>query len=519
VDDGGRYYLLLRPLDSLATQILAGTEGADAPFWSPDSRFLAFHAGSKLKKMEIGGGPPQTLCDAPGAAIGDWSRDGLILFADRQGRLFRVPAAGGSAAPVPMPEGEARRFPRFLPDSRHYLYESHRGRDGVDAVYVASLDSPQATPLVESAYAPFFAPAHSGSDTGHLMFRREGTLMAQRFDAARLKLSGEPFPVAEEVMQTGAGTSGGPFAVSENGVLAWRVGRQPQTQLLWFDRAGRHQKALAPGQFRDMVLSPDAKQVAVTEGDTTASDIWLLEVTPRGIRSRLTFHPAADAYAVWSPDGGRIAFGSRRERAVQLYWKAASGAGAEELLLKSDTVVVPTDWSRDGRYLVYTNLDPKTRNDLWVLPLLGDRKPQVFLQTEFDESHGQFSPDGRFLAYQSNETGRHEIYVRPFPVASGGRWQVSSGGGYQPRWRRDGKELFYVRPDQKIMAVGVNAGTAFQSSAPQELFDSQIAGNMLTQSYRYSVTPDGQRFLVNTLPDLEGSAVTVVVNWAAGRTR
>ncbi len=260
--------------------------------------------------------------------------------------------------------------------------------------------------------------------------------------------------------------------------------------------------------------------MAFSEGDSSGpSDIWLLEWA-RNARSRLTFHAAHDSHAVWSPDGSRIAFTSARDGGLNLYSKAASGAGSEELLLKTGLPKYPSDWSRDGRYLVYSTRDPKTRGDLWILPLSGDRKPQPFLQTEFNETHGQVSPDGRFLAYSSDETGRYEVYARPFPSGTGGKWQVSSGGCGQPRWRRDGKELYCIAPDKRLLAVEVKTGEAFQSGVPKPLFDTRIEGHYAVPgrtSHLYAPASDGRRFLVAGVTEAEVSPITVVLNWAAGR--
>ncbi len=520
--ENGSRQLAVRALDSLATRLLPGTEGGALPFWAPDSRSLGFLAGGRLKRIEIGGGPPQNLCDVPGGVLapsGAWSRNGVIVFGGPPSGLFQVAASGG--VPAPLPDGERRALPRFLPDGRHYLFRA-TDRQGPEAVHVGSLDSGGATRLVESSGPVDFAPAAENSQQGHLLFLREQTLMAQPFDAARRRLAGAPFPVAGPISTIGPLRA---FAASANGVLAYRSGGGRNAQLLWFDREGRAQSAGSSADLVDLSLSPDQRRLAFTEGepDSQLRDIWLLEWAGK-IRSRLTSHAGEDSHPVWSPDGSRIAFASARDGPLNLYVKAASGAGSEQLLLKTDRPKDPSDWSPDGRYLVYSERDPKTGNDLWVFPLSGPegapRKPQLYLQTEFNETHGQFSPDGRFLAYTSDESGRNEVYVRPFPAASGGRWQVSSGGGGQPRWGRDGKELYYIAPDKRLVAVEVKTGQTFERGNSKPLFDTHIVGThdlAGSRTFRYAPSADGQRFLVASASEAETGGITVVLNWAAGR--
>jgi len=513
IHDATATYLAVRPLDALVLQPLAGKEDASAPFWSPDSRSIAFFSGDKLKKVEIGGGPSQTLCEAHRGSSGSWSRDGVLLFANNEG-LFRVSAAGGVRAPAPAAEATARRRSlSFLPDGRHYLFTpGARGRGQGSEVHVGSLDSPQSVILVKQANAGQFVPDSTGSSTGHLLFQRQATLLAQRFDAAGQRLSGEPHPIGENLR---SGPAGGYWA-SEAGVIVLSTGESMALDLLWFDRQGRSEAAGASANYRDVALSPDGKHAAISVGETQAQDVWIQDWA-RNVRSRLTFDPADDARPVWSPDGSRIVFGSNRGGVPKLYLKASSGAGSDELLLKSDKPQRPTDWSRDGRFIVYTENDPKTHDDIWVLPLTGERKPQVFLQTPFNENRGQISPDGRFLAYLSDESGQQEIYVRPFSLAGaasvGGKWQVSTGGGTMPRWRRDGKELFYVASaNRMMMAVPVSPGSTFQAGVPVPLFESRFV-SFPGERLLYSPTADGQRFLVVAQAEAGGSTATVLVNW------
>ena len=371
--------------------------------------------------------------------------------------------------------------------------------------------------------AAAYAPPTPGSENGHLLFLRDDTLMAQALDTRRFELAGEPFPVAEHV---GSFRAMGYFSVSENGVLAYRSGASASgSQLLWFDRQGKSQGALGPPAFYlDVALSPDGKRAAAVQDQTTNRDIWIIDVA-RNIPTRFTFDVAQDRFPVWSPDGTRLVFGSdRRARGIfDIYRKDAGYSGNEELLFKSGA---PLSWSPDGRNLLYLSNDPKTRADLWVLPdpagAAGERKPTPYLQTPFNEVQGQFSPDGRWIAYASDDAvqGQYQIYVQSFPPGTG-KFQISTGaGGTQPRWRRDGKELFYIAADGKLMAVEVKTGHGFEPGVPKPLFDPRILSGGPNASFRYDVAADGKRFLVNsTYSAAENSApdpITVVLNWTAG---
>jgi Tol biopolymer transport system component len=507
--------LWVRPLDSVVAQKLAGTEDASFPFWSPDSRFIGFFTPGKLKKVGVSGGPPQALCDAPEGNGGTWSRDGVIVFApNREGVLARVSATGGIPAPVTALDRRrqetAHVWPQFLPDGRHFLYLRLSGRRENRGLYVRSLASEEAGLVLRTEVRAAYTPP------GYLLFVQQGTLMAQRFDPNRLQLTDEPVRVAEQVAynpSNGRTT----FSVSENGVIAYRtglVGGVPMGELVWYDRGGKRiGPAGAPGLYLRPALSPDGKSVAVQRRDpqTGTDDIWLVDLA-RSTVSRLTFGSSNQTHPTWSPDGSRIAFASDQDGLSNLYQKISSGAGSEELLLSSDTSKYVTDWSLDGRYIAYENQGPGTGSDLWVLPLSGDRKPIPYLRTEFNEAQGQFSPDGRWMAYSSNESGRTEVYVQAFP-ASGGKWQISTAGGSFPRWRRDGKELFYRTADQKLMAVAVQTDSTFQAGQPRALFETRTSEVPVIP---YAVSADGQRFLVNTaIEDTNTSPITVVLNWIA----
>jgi serine/threonine protein kinase/Tol biopolymer transport system component len=521
----------VRDLETLETRHLAGTENAAALFWSPDSRFLAFGGGGQLKKIDVSGGPPQTLCEAGGVGMGSWSRDGVIVFGgSAQGPLRRVPASGGvptDITAVNRQRGEVfHTSPIFLPDGRHFLY-SLGGRPEVSGIYVGSLDAKPEEQKRERLLATRLSAGYTPSQdpaAGRLFFMRDTTLMAQSFDAGRLQLTGEPVAVAEKV-----GISGfhGYFSVSPSGALAYRTGAQSASfQLTWFDRQGKTQGTfgdLRPDQ--DIALSADGTRAAVRDGPGNASgDIWTLDFA-RGVRTRFTFRQSAGSNPIWSPDGSRIAFAAG-DLLDTLYEKASSGAGDEkELFKKPAEVKFPTSWSRDGRFLLYyTTTGAQNGDDLWALPLEGDHKPVLLLGTKFNERDGSFSPDMRWIAYTSNESGQSEVYVRPFttsgssgaPSLGEGKWQVSKDGGGRTKWRADGKELIFRAPNGSPMSVDVTAtGAAFQAGVPKQLF--ALPPNVGD----WDVTADGKRFLA-AVPPVQQTAqtpLTVVLNWEAGLKR
>jgi len=521
----------IRDLDTLEWRRLTGTEGAQSPFWSPDSRFLGFAVGNELKKIEVSGGPPQTLCTVPQiAGTGAWSRDGMIVFGVRAGGpIRRVSASGGVPAEITAVDtarGEQfHALPTFLPDGKHFLY-LRQGPTEVAGIYAASLDAKPAEQSRERILASAFGAPYVD---GNLFFMREGTLMVQPFDAGKLQLRGEPVPLAEHVGTVG---SGGYFSVSPTGVLAYRSGTTATTgtfQSSWFDRQGKLTGAAGePSPDRGMRLSPDAMRAAGRDaGVQGRGDIWMLELA-RSVRTRLTFRQNNGSFPVWSPDGNSIVFSSGDTPLDTIYQKAASGAGQEsELLKKPGEPKFPTSWSRDGRFLLYfTVLAPQTGSDLWVLSLAGDRKPVLLLGTKFNEGYGSFSPDGRWVAYASDESGRPEIYVRPFissgssgPSLGDGKWQVSKDGAVlaqnmgPPRWRNDGKEIVFAGPNNAVMAVEVNgSGPAFQLGTPKPLFTAPLNNGG-------DVTADDKRFLLTVAPGTGLQAaqtpITVVLNWQA----
>jgi eukaryotic-like serine/threonine-protein kinase len=435
----------------------------------------------------------------------------VILFSPSFGApLHRVSASGGEPSPVtaldPSRHENAHLFPQFLPDGRHFLFLARSFQTQNSGIYLGSLDSKQTQHLlsVESnlAYVP----------PGYLLYVRDGTLMAQPFDARDLQLTGEAFAVAQQVVRHLDYSS---FSVSDNGVLVYRSGMD-KTQLAWLDREGKQVGLIDPPDYYcNPWLSPDEKRVAVQRIDprTRVGDIWLLDLL-RGTSSRFTFDPAYDTDPVWSPDGSRIVFASGQLPSRNLYQKSASGSGGEKVLLPSKEDKIPTDWSSDGRFIAYTVLGPKPAADVWVLPMFGECKPIPYLRREFLELQARFSPDGRWVAYTSNETGRSEVYVQGFPTPSG-KWQVSTEGGEDPRWRRDGKELFYLAAYERLMVVEVKTAPTFQRGIPRALLQTQFA-ELFGDLSHYVVSKDGQRFLVNTkVGESSSSLITVVLNWTA----
>jgi Tol biopolymer transport system component len=521
----GKTSLWVRDLDSLASRPLAGTEGANGPFWSPDSRFLAFFAGRKLKKIDAVGGPALTLCDAANARGGSWSNAGVIVFTpNTAGGLFRVPEAGGSAVPLTGPDqalGEnSHRWPWFLPDGRHFLYTARNSDSEKSAVYVADLDSKDRRRVLSANSNAVYAPP------GYLLFVRERTLMAQPFDAAKTQTTGDPFPVAEQVDYIDVVIQG-QFSSSRNGVLAYTSGalvaRSPE-QLTWFDRSGKALGTLGEaGGPEWAAISRDGNNVAVSRLDrqTSVRNLWLHDLT-RGSASRFTFG-LQDVSPIWSPDDSHIAFTSFHDGVPMLYQKATRSAAYEEVLDKTPGSR-PLDWSRDGRYIIEGLNDPKTKNDIWVLPLFGNRKPFPYLRGDFNESFARLSPNGHWLAYQSDETKQNEVYVTGFP-APGGKLQISTNGGDRPVWSHDGKELFFIAADGKMMAVETASdGAKLSAGSPKPLFDAHIArpiGPNRNSGNGYDVARDG-RFLI-PIPvageEFASVPMTVVVNWTAGLKR
>jgi Tol biopolymer transport system component len=521
----GRQTLHLRSLDNGTTRPLAGTEGARSPFWSPDSRSIAFIAGTQLKRLDVSSDVLQVLA-ANAHLSGSWSADGVILFTANRGAasgISRISAGGGEPVEVTTVTAEQTAHARatFLPDGNHFLYIANNGtRPGV---YLSALDAVEPRFVVEAAdvvYAP----------SGHLLFVRQGTLYAQPFDLTTLTLSGDPSQIAQQLSRDAGAFNllAKILSISAGGVVAFRTGAAAAgNQLVWFDRSGKQlEQSSGPDttQPDSPALSPDGKQIAFSREVDRNTDIWMREIA-RDVVSRFTVDAAVDLVPVWSPDGRRIAFASNRGRSgYNLYQKPTNSAGPEQLLLDIRLSGYPQDWAPDGRHLLYRVVDPKTGRDLWAIPLAGAKGDvrQAFpvANTPFEERDGQFSPDGRWVAYNSDASGRPEIYLQPFPQATG-RWQVSTAGGAQPRWRRDGRELYYVAPDGAIVAATIAFGPAGAPDVgtPRALFGSDIvdsARNGATNGHSYAVTADGQRFLVNVTTGAAATApITLLMNWTA----
>ncbi len=512
-DSAGKTQLWVRALDALEARPVPGTEGVLRAFWSPDSRFLGFVAGGKLKKVDVSGGPPQTICDAPTGADGSWNAEGVVLF-DGRGNdpIWRVSAAGG----VPKPEvtSDLKKgiagvgWPEFLPDGRHFLYVVEGSRPEDNRVMVGALDSKEAKLVLNTTSRVQYAPP------GYLLYVREQTLVVQPFDAKSLQVTGEPIPLADGLGTDAVGLAH--FSSSGNGVLAYRAGETRSRLLVWVERSGKEVGTVGePAEYGDFWPSPDGKRLVVTMPATRSGtpDLWIRDLT-RGVTSRFTFNAGRNRAPLWSPDGRRIVFSSTRKSVADLYVKDASGAGEEEVLLATDEEKFASDWSRDGGHLIFHSLGALTGWDVWALPVKGDGKPFPVVKTKFNEQGATLSPDGRFIAYFSNESGRPEIYVQEFPEPKS-KWQLSTDGGREPFWRGDGREIFYLSLDSKVMSVPVDAGATFSAGTPQPLFQARL--RIALQRAHYRPTPDGQRFLTVAPRGRDAILPTnVVLNWPAG---
>jgi Tol biopolymer transport system component len=522
--DSGNPKLWVQPLDSTTAQALAGTDGAAYPFWSPDGRSIGFFANGKLKRIDAAGGPLQVLCDALLPRGGTWNGDGVIVFSSGAGEQLSQVSSGGGAPPTVLNLRESPNreslWPSFMPDGRHFVYFGRREKTGV---YVASLDpGVPAKLLVEELYAG----AAYASD-GYLMFVRGGslggTLFAQPIDLRRLELTGEPVPLAEGVpFYPNPGFPD--FSVSRNGMLIHGTLAGDSTSLVWFDRAG-NRIAAVPGAsgYTRPILSPDEKLIGAHRRDpvSQSSDVWLVDST-RGGTHKLTTNPGLDNMGLWSPDGRRILYGSTRGgQGTNTYVKAVDGPEPETPLFTSGFRALhqTTDWS--GEQIVFARQDPKTQWDLWSMaaaemPADETKTPVPYLRTQFNEHEGMLSPDGRWMAYTSDQSGQPELYVGAFPHQRGRGTPVSTTGAIWPQWRRDGKELFYASPrDQTLMAVTVETSTGLTVSAPRTLFKLQIRAVMGRAERGYSPARDGQRFLVNVSTDTPPSPISVILNWPA----
>ena len=506
---GARPTLWLRSLDAMTAHSLPGTEGADSPFWSPDHRWIGYFADAKLKKIPASGGPSQVIAaKVPDNRGASWGPDDTILLSRTTAGILRVSSFGGMVTPVTELDASrqegSHRFPQFLPDGRHFLFQVRSSLADQAGVYAGSLDGKTKKLLIHGITTALYAPS------GHVLFLDGDTLMGQAFDAERLELTGQAFLVQGGVGRSSAGA--GSYSVSGTGTLAYAGTLSTPGRLTWFDRGGTPSESIGSlGDNTDFRLSPDQTRLAVSLADPKSGfpDIWITDLT-RGSSAPFTFGPSVNGSPVWAPDGARIIFRSTRTGGfTEFYAKSAGGGGTEEPVLSQtvtrassflSSVVVLSDWSPDGRHLLFS-ATTSSDYDLWLLPLAGDAKPVNFLSAPGDQMHSSFSPDGRLVAYSSNESGRFEVHVQTFPL-------------YEPRWRADGRELYYLSSDQKLMAVGVGPGPSF--GTPTELFQAHVAGGVSSQRTHYVPSRDGRRFLINTLTgDSAIVPITVVLNWTA----
>jgi Tol biopolymer transport system component len=516
-DEKGKILLYVRALSSMNAQPLSGTEDATYPFWSADGTDIGFFAAGKLKKVSASGGPVQVLCDAATGRGGAWNKDGVILFTGGvQTPLMRISASGGNpelATKLDASRSEnSHRWPQFLPDNKHFIFWGRNAQGQQQDLNVGVLGSLESKLILQGVTTARYA-------SGYLLYMRDQTLMAQPFDTNKLEVTGEATPIAQQVIVNGV-TGVPEFSASENGTLVYHTGEASGAwDLLWFTRDGKPAGSIAQHErYYYPALSPDGSQLAVSlfNGAQGIADIWVFDLR-RGTKSRLTFGSGTQAWPLWSLDGRTVYYASNPNGTYHIYAKAADGGGAEETILNNpEATEIPFSFSPDGHYLLYTRRlanDPRNSLDIWGLPLSGDRKPFPIVQTQFDEVDGVVSPAGKWMAYRSNESGRGEIYLTPFPTG-GARWQVSTTGGVDARWRGDGKELYFLDPSDNVMAVDVEgSGSAPRLGVPHVLFQAM---GVQRQVGTYVVTSDGKKFLINSGDTKQGTEpLTLVMNWTA----
>jgi serine/threonine protein kinase/Tol biopolymer transport system component len=515
----GKQVLWIRPLNSAVAQPMSGTDGATYPFWSADSRYVAFFAASKLNKLDASGGPPQALCDAPSGRGGSWGSAGTIVFTpDTNSGLARVDAAGGTRVALTTLEAKetSHRWPDFLPDGNHFLYFGHGSTSADSGIYVAALDSKERKLLLRNDSNGIYAAP------GYLLFVRDNTLMAQRFNPRSRALEGEAKPVADHVA-VNTDTWRSVLTASANGELLYQHGAAGGgSMLVWYDASGKQGEPVLPenADYYWPTLSPDGSKLAFAVETNGVGDIWVLDLI-RKTKTRLTFGPLYSGYPIWWPDGKSIIFSHGPSGATDsIYRQNSDGTGTMEKLLETpDIRDYPYSISPDGHYIAYMRIDPKSTTgvDIWALPMFpdksGEQKPFPVIATNFLDVTPAFSPDGKWLAYANNETGRMEIYIQPFPSGAG-RWQVSTAGGSKPNWRKDGKELYFFSTDQQMMAVDVSQqGASLQLGTPHALFK---ATTVSASSGAYTVSADGKKFVMNTvLPQSITEPLTLITNWPA----
>jgi Tol biopolymer transport system component len=518
---GARPMLWLRSVDQVSARQLAGTENAQDPFWSPDGRWIGFFADGKLKKVPAAGGAVQVITQtATDFRGGTWGPDDTILFGSGTDPILRVNAAGGKTTAVTVIDASSQegthRNPHLLPDGHHFLYSIFGRRQDQSGVYAGSLDDKTKKALIRRYSSAVYTPP------GYLLFVDGETLLGQALDAERLELKGQPFLVAEHIGRNTAFMSA--VSASRIGTIAYAGIISHNGRLAWLDRGGNPLGSIATpeGDYADFRLSPDERRLAASLVDpkTNAVEIWLTDLA-RNSTSRLASGALVTASAVWSPDGTRLMFRSNRSGTVEFFQRSAAGGGTDRLVLGGEALraaqvpsvnVVPTDWSPDGRNIIFQVAAAASGNDLWLLPLGEGGKPEKFIASPGDDMHGNFSPDGHLVSYTSNESGRFEVYVETIP-RSDRKWPVSTNGGYEPRWRADGGEIYYLSEDRQLMAVPVGAGPSF--GIPKALFQTRVAAGVIGNRTHYVPSRDGKRFLVNMALDAPISPITVVVNWTA----
>ena len=505
---GGRTQLWVRAIDSIAARVLPIAEGVPRnPFWSPDSQQVAFFASDKVQTIALAGGPPRILADSVGFATrGSWSRDGTLLFTGPDRGLHRVSANGGAATVVtkrdPSRQELVHQWPTFLPDGRRYCYYIRSATPEHRGVFIGSLDSQEVKRVPDVQSPVVFTPP------GFMLFGRQGTLMVQPFSFVNALATGPAVALGER--HAGFDQFGAPdFAVSENGVLAYRDLDLNTGDIAWFDRAGRRVATVTSIPYSWIRLSPGGTRLLGGH----QQDLWLTELT-RGVTSRFTFDPSFETDAIWSPDGTSVVF-SALTNEFTIYRKSSAGGGEQESLLASPEALYPTDWAPDGKHIlldaVNSSKGERTGADVAMLTLSGDRKLVPLVRTPYKEANGRFAPSGAWFAYDSEESGVAQIYVQPFPP-DGRKWQISKTDGTLPVWRRDGKELFYMTGDRRLMAVSITVnGKELNAGVPQELFETRYR----TIADGFDVSPDGQRFLLPVERDAAPTPITVVLNWMA----
>ena len=518
---GARPMLWLRSLDHVSARQLAGTEDAREAMWSPDNRWIGFFAEGKLKKVPAAGGSVQVITEAvTDFRGGTWGPDNTILFGSGTAPISSVSAAGGTTTPVTVidvsRQESTHRNPHILPDGHHFLYSIVGNRPDQNGVYAGSLDGTTKKLLVHVNTSAVYAPP------GYLLFVDGDTLLGQAFDAERIELNGQPFVVAEHVGRNTAFMSA--VSASRTGTIAYAGTLSRNGGLAWMDRGGILLGATGAPEvdYTDFRLSPDETRLAASLVDpkTNAVEIWLTDLARRST-SRVASVGIVNASSLWSPDGTQLLFRSSRIGITEFYQRSAAGGGTDRPVLSLEAYriaqipsanLIPTDWSPDGQQIIFSGPAPASGNDLWLLPLAEGGKPAKFIASPADQMHGNFAPDGRLVAYTSNESGKFEIYVETVPRTDR-KWPVSTSGGYEPRWRADGREIYYLSEDRKLMAVSVGAGPSF--GIPKPLFQTRVPAGVTANRTHYVPSRDGQRFLVNMALDAVASPITVVLNWTA----